>query len=155
MRHRNHKYHLSRPTGHRFALLKNLTKALLTEERILTTTAKAKALRSYVEPLINLAKETDGETKGKGMYARRRAFDAIQDKKIVKKLFDDIAKRYNEREKKLEAENRFGKGGYTRIIRVGRRFGDGAEVCYIELVERVEKKVKKTKKKEPTLRPQM
>jgi len=157
MRHRKHKSKLGRPTGHRYALLKNLANALLNHERILTTIAKAKELRKYVEPLITLAKKANGEKKGEAMVARRKAFARLQDKKMVKKLFDDIGLRYVAREKKLEEAKRFGKGGYTRIVRVGPRLGDAAETAFIELVERIEKEVKKPakKKRELPVRPQI
>lgn len=156
MRHREHRNKLSRPTGHRYALLRNLSNSLIEHERVYTTLAKAKELRKHIEPLITLAKYANGEKKGDAMNDRRKAFSFLQKKKMVKKLFDVIGPRYVAREKKLEEEKRFGKGGYTRIVKVGPRFGDGAQMVFIELVERVAKEVKKPKKKkESILRPQM
>lgn len=156
MRHRNHKFKLNKPTGARKALLKNLARALIYHERILTTSARAKALKMFIEPIITLAKNYSDETKDQGMHARRQVFAKLQDKFAVTKLFDEIGKRYQQREKNLEAENKFGKGGYTRTILAGPRAGDGADMAYIELVERVEKEIKKPKKeKTPTLRPQV
>lgn len=121
MRHRKHHHHLSRPTGHRKALLRNLAAALIEHERIHTTEAKAKALRPYIERLVTLGKKGD-------LAARRRAFSILGKKQAVHKLFEDIAPRFSDRN-----------GGYTRIIHDGQRMGDAAWMAYIEFVVRVEK----------------
>lgn len=117
MRHRNKINHLGRKYGHRAALLKNLATALITHKRIETTVAKAKELRGYVEPLITRAKENS-------THARRQAFSYLQDKAAAKELFDVIAPKVGNRP-----------GGYTRIVRLGQRQGDAAEIAIIELVD--------------------
>lgn len=116
MRHRNKGRQLSRTATHRKATLRNLATALFRHERIETTTAKAKELRPYAERLITLARRGD-------VHARRLAGRKIQDRQVLGKLFDDIAPRYAERP-----------GGYTRILKVGNRKGDAAEMSLIELV---------------------
>jgi large subunit ribosomal protein L17 len=118
MRHRVAYRKLGRVTPHRKALLRNLATALFEKERIRTTLPKAKELRPYAEKLITLAKREDGR-----LHARRQAARHIQDPAVVKKLFDTLGPRYATRP-----------GGYTRILRLGTRRGDGAEVAYLELV---------------------
>ena len=116
MRHRNKGRKLTRTHTHRKALLRNMATSLFRHERIETTTAKAKELRPVAERLITLARRGD-------VHARRLAGRKIQDRDVLGKLFDDIAPRYAERP-----------GGYTRILRLGTRKGDGAEMSLIELV---------------------
>jgi large subunit ribosomal protein L17 len=116
VRHRNKGRKLSRTHTHRKALLRNLATSLFRHERIETTTAKAKELRPVAERLITLARRGD-------VHARRLAGRKIQDRDVLGKLFDDIAPRYAERP-----------GGYTRILKLGTRQGDGAEMSLIELV---------------------
>ena len=116
---------LGRVTEHRIALLRNQATALLRHERIQTTMPKAKELRPFVERIITLAKRgvAAGDANGKALHARRMVLQDIQDKTVVSKLFDTLAPRFAERA-----------GGYTRILRVGYRRGDSAEVAQIELV---------------------
>ena len=116
MRHRKKGRQLSRTRSHRRATLRNLATALFRHERIETTTAKAKELRPYAEWLITLARRGD-------VHARRMAAAKIQDRKVLGKLFDEIAPRYAERP-----------GGYTRVLKLGNRKGDAAEMSLIELV---------------------
>jgi large subunit ribosomal protein L17 len=116
VRHRNKGRKLSRTHTHRKALLRNMATSLFRHERIETTTAKAKELRPVAERLITLARRGD-------VHARRLAGRKIQDRDVLGKLFDDIAPRYAERP-----------GGYTRILKLGHRKGDGAEMSLIELV---------------------
>lgn len=117
MRHGKKFNHLSRPTAHRKALLMNQAKSLILHKRIITTVAKAKALRKFVEPIITRAKQDS-------THARRIVFSYFQDKEPVKLLFNEVAPKIGDRP-----------GGYTRIIRMGNRFGDNAEMCLIELVD--------------------
>jgi large subunit ribosomal protein L17 len=116
MRHRNYGRKLSRNTEHRRALLRNLVTSLILEERIETTVAKAKAARTEAERMITLGKRGS-------LHARRLAASYILTAAAVKKLFEDVAKRYASRP-----------GGYTRIVRTGWRKGDGAETALLELV---------------------
>jgi large subunit ribosomal protein L17 len=109
-----------RPTAHRVAMFRNLVTDLLRHEQIKTTEAKAKEVRGMAEKMITLGK--DGT-----VHARRMAFSYVNDKDVVKKLFDDIAPRFASRP-----------GGYTRIIKLGPRLGDGAAMAQVELVERGE-----------------
>jgi large subunit ribosomal protein L17 len=118
MRHRVAHRKLGRTTPHRTALLRNLATALFERERIRTTLPKAKELRPFAEKLITLAKREDGR-----LHARRQAARQLQDPAIVQKLFDTIGARFATRP-----------GGYTRILRLGTRHGDGAEMAYLELV---------------------
>ncbi len=118
MRHRVAHRKLGRITPHRLALLKNLATALFERERIRTTLMKAKELRPYAEKLITLAKREDGK-----LHARRLAARDIQNPAILKKLFDTLAPRFATRP-----------GGYTRILRLGTRKGDGAEMAIVELL---------------------
>ena len=116
MRHRKKGRNLSRSPSHRRAVLRNLATSLFQHERITTTTAKAKELRPYAGRLITLARRGD-------VHARRLAATKIQDRQVLGKLFDDIAPRYAERP-----------GGYTRVLKLGNRKGDAAEMSLIELV---------------------
>jgi large subunit ribosomal protein L17 len=126
MRHNVAHRKLGRVTEHRLALLRNQAIALLRHERIETTIPKAKELRPFVERLITIAKRgvaSDGEGNGRALHARRLVLAEIPDKIVVGKLFETLAPRFAERP-----------GGYTRILRVGFRRGDSAEVAQIELV---------------------
>ncbi len=125
MRHNLAYRKLGRVTEHRLALLRNQAIALLRHERIETTMPKAKELRPFVERLITLAKRgvAAGDANGKALHARRMVLAEIPDKAVVGKLFDTLAPRFAERP-----------GGYTRILRVGFRRGDSAEVAQVELV---------------------
>jgi len=118
MRHLSAGRKLNRSASHRRALFRNLVTALLERERIRTTDAKAKETRRLTERMITLGKEGT-------LAARRRALTFVQSRAVVKKLFEDIAPRFKERN-----------GGYTRIIKVGIRHGDAAPVSVIELVTR-------------------
>lgn len=117
MRHGKKINHLSRKSGHRKALMKNMAAALIKHKRINTTLAKAKALRRYIEPLL---------TKGKTdtMHSRRVVFSYLQDKEATSEVFGDIASKIGDRP-----------GGYCRIIKTGFRLGDAAETAMIELVD--------------------
>lgn len=106
----------SRPTDQRIAMLKNLTTSLLENGKIETTVAKAKEVRSTAEKMITLGKQGT-------LHARRNALTYITKEDVVKKLFDEIAPKYADRQ-----------GGYTRIIKIGPRRGDAAEMAIIELV---------------------
>lgn len=117
MRHGKKVNHLGRTSSHRKALLSNLATSLIINKRISTTVAKAKELRKYVEPIINRSK-TDST------HSRRIVFGYLQNKESVKELFDGIAGKVSARP-----------GGFTRIIRIGNRLGDNAEMCIIELVD--------------------
>ena len=124
MRHRVAHRKLGRVTEHRIAMLRNQAQVLLRNERIETTVPRAKELRPFVERLITIAKRGLAHgTNGKTVTARRLVARDIPDNEIVKKLFDTIAPRFAERP-----------GGYTRLLRMGRRRGDNAEVAQVELV---------------------
>jgi len=116
MRHRKAGRRLGRTTAHRKATMKNLAMALFTEDAITTTVAKSKELRRFAEPLITLAKKDT-------VANRRRAFAALRDNGVVHRLFTEIGPSFAERP-----------GGYTRILRLGVRKGDCAEMARIELV---------------------
>lgn len=116
MRHRVAGRKLSRDTGHRLALYRNLVTDLLRYEKIVTTEAKAKEARSLAENMITLGKEGS-------LHARRQALSFVSDKKVVKKVFEELAPRYANRA-----------GGYTRLVRLGARLGDGAPMVQLELV---------------------
>lgn len=118
MRHRNSGRALSRPTGHREAMLRNMTASLLRHEVIKTTLPKAKELRRVAEPLITMAKVDS-------LAKRRLAFARIRDREAVTKLFGEIAPRYKQRP-----------GGYLRILKCGFREGDNAPMAIVELVDR-------------------
>ena len=125
MRHRVSHRKLGRVTEHRIAMLRNQAHALLLHEHIETTVPKAKELRPFVERIITLAKRgvAAGAADGRSLHARRLVLRDIQDRAVVSKLFDTIAPRFEGRA-----------GGYTRILRLGFRRGDSAEVAQIELV---------------------
>ncbi|MCX6999096.1 MAG: 50S ribosomal protein L17 [Candidatus Sumerlaeota bacterium] len=128
MRHRKVKSKLNRTTEHRLALMRNLAAALIRNERILTTEAKAKNLRPFVERLITLGKRGD-------LAARRLVFSRLGKKEAVHKLFTEIAPRFTNRP-----------GGYTRIVKGHFRAGDSAPMAFIEFVEMPEKEMVKKKK---------
>jgi large subunit ribosomal protein L17 len=117
MRHLRKINHLGRTSSHRKALMSNMASALILQKRITTTTAKAKALRMYVEPLINKSKENT-------THSRRVVFSYLQNKFAVSELFKEISGKIINRP-----------GGYTRILKTGSREGDNAEMCMIELVD--------------------
>ena len=129
MRHNKKFNHLGRKSEHREALLANMACSLIKHKRINTTLAKAKALRKYVEPL--LTKSKDDTT-----HSRRTVFSYLQDKHVVTELFRDVAEKIATRP-----------GGYTRIIRTGFRLGDAAQMCFIELVDYNENRLKERKAK--------
>ena len=120
MRHGISQRKLSRKSGHRKALFRNMSAALIKHEQIVTTVAKAKELRPYIEKLITLAKRG-------GLSNRRLAMGRLQDETQLKKLFEVLADRYSDRE-----------GGYTRIVKAGIRASDSAPLAVIELVDRDE-----------------
>jgi len=122
MRHGNKNNNLSRTASHRRSLLMNLGCQLITHKRITTTLAKAKALRTYIEPLITKTKAT--ESKESIMHNHRIVFSYLNDKQAVKELFTVVAPKVAGRP-----------GGYTRIIKLGARIGDNAEIAMIELVD--------------------
>jgi len=124
MRHRISGRKLGRETGPRTALRKTLVNQLFTFERIKTTRAKAEAIRSQAEGLITLAKRGNAAGESRAIHARRLAASRMGNADTVKKLFDDIAPRF---------ENRA--GGYTRMVKLGPRLGDAAEIVLLELVE--------------------
>ena len=109
---------LNRTSSHRKVLLMNLSNALLKHEQIITTLTKAKELRPFVEKIITLGKKGD-------LGSRRKTISILQDKKNTKKVFDIFADRYNKRN-----------GGYTRIVKLGNRYGDNAPTAVIELIDR-------------------
>ena len=121
MRHRVGGRRLNRSTGNRTALRRNLITELFRRERIRTTKAKAAAIRGDSERLITLAKRAGQE---KQVHARRLAAARLNDPQVVKKLFDDLAPRFQDRP-----------GGYTRMLKLGPRTSDGAELVLLELVE--------------------
>jgi len=125
MRHRNAHRKLGRVTEHRTALLRNQAQALLAHERIETTVPKAKELRPFVERLITIAKRgvRANDPKGQSLSARRLVMRDILSEDVVTKLFDELAPRFMERP-----------GGYTRILKLGHRRGDAAEIAQIELI---------------------
>jgi large subunit ribosomal protein L17 len=116
MRHRAKGKQLSRTASHKKAMLANMATSLFRHDRVTTTQAKAKELRPYAERLITLARRGD-------LHARRLVERRIKDKEVTQRLFADIGKRFAARP-----------GGYTRIIKLGHRPGDGADVARIELV---------------------
>lgn len=117
MRHRKKGRQLSRTRSHKQATLRNMATSLFRHERIRTTEAKAKELRPFAERLITMSRRGD-------LASRRRVGRQVADGEVLAKLFDDIGPRYRDRE-----------GGYTRILKLGARRGDGAELALIELVE--------------------
>jgi len=136
MRHRKSFNHLGRTSSHRKAMLSNMATSLILHKRINTTVAKAKALRTYVEPLITKAKDDT-------THSRRVVFSYLQDKYAVTELFREISAKIGDRP-----------GGYTRIIKLGNRLGDNAEMAMIELVDYNENLVseKSSKKAKSTRR---
>jgi len=134
MRHLNGYRKLGRESSHRRAMLRNMATSLVLHERIETTVPKAKELRGIVDRMITLGKRGD-------LHARRMAASYLFDDEAVKKVFSDLANRFEGRP-----------GGYTRILRMGPRFGDGADMAYIELVDfqdRREASLKGAAKKKP------
>jgi len=125
MRHRVSHRKLGRVTEHRIAMLRNQAQELLRYERLETTVPRAKELRPFVERIITIAKRgiAEGAANGKALHARRLVLRDLQDREVVGKLFDTLAPRFEGRP-----------GGYTRILRIGYRRGDSAEVAQIELV---------------------
>ena len=119
MRHGNTINHLGRTYSHRKAMLNNMACSLIVKKRIFTTTAKAKELRKFIEPLLTRSKPQNDT-----MHSRRTVFAYLQDKEAVKELFDVVGEKIAERP-----------GGYTRIIKIGTRLGDNADMCMIELVD--------------------
>lgn len=117
MRHNNTNNNLGRKSAHRKAMLSNMASSLILHKRIKTTTAKAKALRVFLEPILTKSKEDS-------THARRLAFTYLQDKNAVTALFREVSPKISDRP-----------GGYTRILKIGTRAGDAAEMCYIELVD--------------------
>ena len=117
MRHKKAINHLGRKDGHRKAMLANMASSLIMHKRINTTVAKAKALKTYVEPLITKSKEDT-------THSRRTVFSYLKNKEAVKELFSIIAPRIADRP-----------GGYTRVLHTGFRQGDGADMALIELVD--------------------
>src|SRR3982750_4581448 len=125
MRHRVAHRKLGRVTEHRISMLRNQATALLRHEHLTTTVPRAKELRPFVERLITIAKRgiAGGQTNGHVLTARRLVMQDLQDRDIVTKLFDTVAPRFAERP-----------GGYTRLLRIGFRKGDSAEVAQVELI---------------------
>ncbi len=132
MRHNKKFNHLSRKSAHRNAMLANMAVSLIEHKRINTTLAKAKALRTYVEPLITKAKDDT-------THSRRIVFSYLQNKNAVTTLFGEVSQRVGDRP-----------GGYTRILKTGYRKGDAAEMCFIELVDYNENMLKDTTAKKKT-----
>jgi len=130
MRHRKHHGSLGLSTGHRRAVLANLTTALLEHGRIETTQAKARAVRPYVEKLITLGKRGD-------LHARRQALAKLRHRPVVDHLFNDVAPEFSKRA-----------GGYTRMVKTGYRVGDAAPMAVIELVNQPQMKETTTAKTE-------
>ena len=120
MKHNIKNKKLNRTSTHRKSMFMNLSNALIKHEQITTTLPKAKELKRFIEKIITLGKKGD-------LTSRRKAISILQDQEMVKKIFDTISKRYKERN-----------GGYTRIIKLGNRFGDNAPMAIIELVDRDE-----------------
>lgn len=117
MRHGNKINHLGRTTSHRHAMLSNMATSLILSKRIVTTLAKAKELRKYIEPLVTKAKDDS-------THSRRVVFGYLQNKEGVKELFGNVANKVADRP-----------GGYTRILKTGNRLGDNAEMCMMEFVD--------------------
>ncbi|NDV57443.1 50S ribosomal protein L17 [Bacteroides sp. 519] len=132
MRHNKKFNHLGRTASHRNAMLSNMACSLIEHKRITTTVQKAKALKKFVEPLITKSKDDTTNS-------RRVVFSNLQDKRAVTELFKEISVKIGDRP-----------GGYTRIIKTGRRLGDNAEMCFIELVDYNENMLKETTTKKAT-----
>ena len=124
MRHSLAGYTLGRTKGARIALRRNLIKQFFTHERIQTTKAKAAAIRGEAERLITLARNSANGTDAQKVHARRLAAARLGDNQVLKRLFDEIAPRFATRN-----------GGYTRVMKLGPRLGDSAEMVVLELVE--------------------
>lgn len=124
MRHQVSGYRLGRTSGARTALRRNLIKQFFTHGRIRTTRAKAAAIRGDAERLITLARNSADATPEQKVHARRLAISKLGDNQVIKQLFDDIAPRFASRN-----------GGYTRMLKLGPRMGDSAEMVILELVE--------------------
>ncbi len=120
MKHNIKNKKLNKNSSHRKAMFMNMSNALIKHEQISTTLPKAKELRRFVEKIITLGKKGD-------LISRRKTISILQDQKMSKKVFDVLAERYKTRS-----------GGYTRIIKLGNRFGDNAPIAVIELVDRDE-----------------
>ena len=120
MKHNIKNKKLNKNSSHRKAMFMNMSNALIKHEQITTTLAKAKELRRFVEKIITLGKKGN-------LLSRRKAISILQDQKMSKKVFDVLALRYKSRS-----------GGYTRIVKLGNRFGDNASMAVIELVDRDE-----------------
>ena len=129
MRHNKKFNHLGRKASHRKAMLANMAISLIEHKRITTTLQKAKELRKYVEPLITKAKDDSTNS-------RRVVFSYLQRKESITELFGNVVQKVGDR-----------KGGYTRIIKLGKRYGDAADMAFIELVDFDENMAKDTKKK--------
>jgi len=134
MRHARKINHLGRTDTHRKAMLSNMASSLIMHKRITTTVAKAKALRTYVEPLITRSKEDT-------THSRRTVFSYLQDKNAVSELFREVSPKIMERP-----------GGYTRILKTGFRKGDAAEICIIELVDYNQNMLESKESKKTTTR---
>ena len=134
MRHNKKFNHLGRTADHRHAMLANMAISLIMHKRITTTVAKAKELKKYVEPLITKAKEDSTNS-------RRVVFSYLQNKDAIKELFGPVAEKVGNRP-----------GGYTRIIKLGFRQGDAAQICFIELVDFDPEMAKTETKKKATRR---
>lgn len=134
MRHGKKFNHLSRTSSHRGAMLANMAGSLIISKRITTTVAKAKALRQYVEPLLTKAKDDT-------THSRRVVFSYLKSKEVLKELFDEVGAKIAARP-----------GGYTRIIKLGSRLGDDAEMALIELVDYNENLLGEKKEKKATTR---
>ena len=134
MRHNRKINHLSRTAAHRDAMLANMATSLILHKRITTTVAKAKALKKYVEPLITRSKDDTTNS-------RRVVFSHLQSKEAIKELFGEVATKVGDRP-----------GGYTRIIKLGFRRGDVAQLCFIELVDFDDNMAKAVTKKRSTRR---
>ena len=134
MRHNKKVNHLGRTKAHREAMLANMASSLIKHKRIFTTTAKAKSLRKYIEPLITKSKDSS-------VHSQRIVFSSLQDKYAVKELFTEISSKVMDRP-----------GGYTRIIKTGLREGDNAAMCFIELVDYNENMLKPAKTRKQSTR---
>lgn len=124
MRHGKKFNHLGRTSAHRKAMLANMGCSLIEHKRINTTVAKAKALKQFIEPLITKAKVENNQTTEKGTHNRRVVFSNLRNKYAVTELFSTVAEKVGDRP-----------GGYTRIIKLGNRLGDNADMAMIELVD--------------------
>ena len=120
MKHNIKNKKLNKTSSHRKAMFMNMSNSLIKHEQITTTLPKAKELKRFIEKIVTLGKNGN-------LASRRKAISILQDDKMVKKIFDTISKRYSDR-----------KGGYTRIIKLGNRFGDNAPTAVIEFVDRDE-----------------